>query len=398
MLEVWAMEFAKGIGKLFLNPLTYWTFIFIIFAGIRRIKRERINFGIKIADVFSEWKSTWTVSIFVGILVSGICIGAGVVFSYETIALLCAVTILLSLSMRFTFLSPSYTIGGTLILLLFMPIIINNQTYFDHQLFEDINFAGIALLAGLFLLVEAILTYRIKQGETYPNLTVGSRGKWVGFHHLKKLSFIPFFTLVPTGLIAPFAAYWPSISVDGETYGVLLVPFIIGFDHSVKNVLPEVAAKSLGRKMGLLGMIVLLIAIGSIFYWSLSIAAVVIAILGREFVSYRHRSKDGAKQSFFSQSTRGLTVIAIVPHTPAERLGIQIGEKISKVNGRTVQNVDQFYQFLQISGAFAKLEVLDRAWEPRLLQTAIYQDDHHELGLVFVKDRYQINEKNQQTS
>lgn len=390
MAEAWGIEIVKGIGKLFLNPLTYWTILLILFAGLRRTRRERTNFGVRIFDVFSEWKGTGVISIIAGILVSGICIGVGIVFSYETLALICLVSILLSLSLRFTMLSPGYTIGFTLLLLLFMPTIIKNQTYMDNDLFNDINFVGVSILIGLFLLVEAFVTYRIKQGETYPDLELGARGKWIGLHHLKKLCVIPFFTLVPTGLVTPLAAYWPYVSLGGETYSILLFPFLLGFDHSVKSVLPEKAAQSLGKKVGLLGVLVLLLAAGSMYFWSLSIVAAVLAILGREFISYKHRVTDSEGRSFFSRNQRGLTVIAIVPNTPAYKLGINIGETITKVNGRPIQDVREFYQFLQKSGSFFKLEVLDISGELRLLQSVVYQNDPHELGLVFIKEQHRF--------
>lgn len=390
--DAWGIEIVKGIGRFFLNPLFYWSLLLILFTGILRIRRERSNFGVKIYDVFSEWKGTGIISVIAGVLISGICIGVGIVFSYETVVLLSIVGILLSLSLRFTMLSPSYTIGFTLLLLLFMPSLINNQSYFDKDLFTDLNLVGISILIGLFLLVEALLTYRIRNGETYPELVIGSRGKWIGLHHLKKLSIIPFFTLVPTGLIDPFAAYWPYISMGGETYSLILVPFIIGFDHSVRSMLPEEAAKRIGKKIGMLGILVLLLAAGSIYIWSLSIIAAAVAIIGREYISYKHRVTDSGKQSFFTNSQRGLIIIAIIPNTPADRLGIQVGETISKVNGRQVRDVDEFYKFLQKSGAHFKLDVLDIAGEVRFLQSAFYQNDHHELGLVFVKERYHVKQ------
>lgn len=391
--EAWSIEVLKGIGKLFLNPLIYWTILLLVFSGLRRIRRERNNFGMKIVDIFSEWKGTWFIAIIAGIVLSGLCVGLGIVFSYETLALLCIVSIILSLFLRFTMLSPSYTIGLTILLLLFMPIIIDNQSFIDSDLFTESNMVGLSLLIGAFLLIESFLMQRIKRGETYPELVLGQRGKWIGLHHIKKLSIIPFFTLVPTGLLTPFADYWPYITLDGQTYSLLLFPFLLGFDHTVKGVLPEKAAQSLGKKIGLLGFVVLLVAIGSIYYWSLSVIAAVLAILGREFISYKHRVKDSGMQSFFSRNQRGICIIAIIPNTPADRLGIQIGETISKVNGRPINDVNEFYQSLQRSGAFFKLEVVDLAGEPRLLQSAFYQNDHYELGLIFVKDRYRVNKK-----
>lgn len=391
--EAWGMEVLKGIGKLFLNPLLYWAFLLLFFSGLRRTRKERTNFGIKIAGNFSEIKGTGYIAVIVGIVLSGLCIGLGIVFSYETLILLSIVSILLSLSLRFTMLSPSYTIGLTVILLLFMPTIIDNQSYLASDLFRESNLVGLALLMGIFLLVESFLMQRVKRGETYPDLVLGERGKWIGLHHIKKLSIIPFFTLVPSGLITPFADYWPYITLDGQTYSLLLFPFLLGFDHSVKSVLPIKAAEGIGKKVGLLGFIVLLLGIGSIYYWGLAVFAVVFGILGREFISYKHRVRDSGMQSFFGGKSRGLSVIAIIPNTPAERLDIKIGETISKVNGRPLADIDDFYQSLQKSGAFFKLEVLDLAGEPRLLQSALYQNDHHELGLVFVREQYRPKKK-----
>ncbi|WP_430790996.1 PDZ domain-containing protein [Virgibacillus flavescens] len=393
MADAWSLELIKGIGKLFLNPLTYWIVILLVLAGLRRTRRERINFGSKISDVFSECKGTWLTSLVAGLLISGICIGVGLVFTYETLALLCIVTILLSIALRFTMLSPSYTIGFTLFILLFMPTVIDNQSYFNADLFSEINFTGVSLLIGLFLFVEAGVTHGVRKNQSFPDLQLSSRGKWFGFHHIKKLSVIPFFTLVPSGLITPFAAYWPSVSLDGESYGLILFPFIVGFDHTVKSVIPEIAAQKLGKQIYLLGTIVLCIAIGSIYMWSLSIVAAVVAIIGREYITYRHRGMERKRQSLFNRNHRGLSIIAIKPHTPAERLDINIGEIVSKVNGQPVQDVEEFYYYLQKSGAFFKLEVLDLAGEVRLIQSALYQNDHHELGLVFVKERYHSSEK-----
>lgn len=393
MAEAWSLELIKGIGKIFLNPLTYWIIIFLVLAGLKRTRRERINFGSKISDVFSECKGTWLISLVAGLLISAICVGVGLVFNYETLAILCIVTLLLSITLRFTMLSPSYTIGFTLFVLLFMPTVVANQSYFNTNLFNEINFAGVAILIGLFLFVEARVTYGVRKNQSFPDLELSSRGKWFGFHHIKKLSIIPFFTLVPSGMITPFAAYWPSVSLDGEPYGLILFPFIVGFDHTVKSVIPEAAARKLGKRIYLLGTVVLSIAIGSIYIWSLSIVAAAVAIIGREFITYRHRKVEQTKQPIFSRKQRGLSIIAIKPNTPAERLDINIGETISKVNGQMVQDVEEFYYYLQKSGAFFKLEVLDLAGEVRLIQSALYQNDHHELGLVFVKERYHSSEK-----
>ncbi|MBY7144106.1 PDZ domain-containing protein [Virgibacillus sp. NKC19-3] len=388
MTEAWFIEIAKGIGIFFLNPLVYWSLLLIVLAGYKRIKRERMDFGSKVFDIFSEWNHTWLASIMIGIVISLITLVVGIVFSYETILLLSIMMIVLSLTLRFTMLSASYTIGITYLLLLFLPFLIENQSYVDGNLFSNVNFTGLSILLGLFLIGEAIFLGRIRRNETFPELVMGSRGGWIGQHHVKKLSIIPFFTLVPAGMITPFAPFWPYFSLGGESYSILLVPFIIGFDFTVRGNLPQKIAVKLGKSVLLLGLIITVLAVLSIFVSWLSLVAVLIAILGKEYINYRHRIKDRTGRAYFHQKDKGLKVLGLMPGTPAERLDMYVGETIVKVNGKNISNHDEFYQALQATGASFTLGLLDDAGEIRFVQNVLYEGEHHELGIIFTTEPY----------
>ncbi|WP_026908995.1 PDZ domain-containing protein [Paucisalibacillus globulus] len=383
MLQDWLIEVAKGIGKLFLNPLFYWAIIFIILVGIKRIKLERKYFGTKVFDVLSEWKDTWGFSVIIGIFYSIVVVGIGMVISYEAIIILSIVTILLTLTFRFTMLSPSYTIGITIIILLLSPLL---SEYLPVQ--GEINLSTLAILLALFLFVEAHFLSRIRQNETYPSLIAGDRGSWIGRHWIKKFSIIPLFTLVPSGLIEPFAAYWPFLSVGGEEYALVLIPFVLGFEFPVRGSMPyEVANRKAINLLGL-AVIVLAIAIGSIFMPWLVIITVVIAIFGREFINYRFRIADHARSPFFNHTNEGLKVLSVIPGSPADRLNILIGETITKVNGQKIHSEDELYEALQQTGSFFKVDLLDNNGEIRFIQSALYEGDHHELGLIFTREPY----------
>ncbi len=382
MVEIWLMEFLKGIGKVFLNPLLYWSFLLIIIAGYRRIKRERYNFGTKVFDIFLEWKDTWKPSVLFGILISLLTLGAGMVFTYETILLLSVITILLSLNIRFTLLSASYTIGVTYVVLLFSPML-ERQSYLSGDLFTRVSWTSLTVLLGILLIVEAVLLRHMHRNETHPDLAPGRRGIWTGFHHVRKVNMIPFFVLVPAGGIIPFADYWPYFSIGGETYSVLLVPFLIGFQHQTAGDLPVRTAKRIGAAVALLGMIVVALAAGSIFQSWLSLVAVFVAIAGREYINYRHRMKEKHRPAYFLPGKQGLKVLGVIPGTPGERTGVLAGETLVKVNGRRIRRPEDIYASLQESGAFFKMDVLDDAGEIRFLQGAFYEGDHHGLGLIF---------------
>lgn len=388
MLESWLLEMAKGIGRFFMNPLFYWSIILIMLAGYFRMKKERINFGSRVYDIFSEWKHTWGVSIISGLLISVVMLGIGAVFSYETLLLLMVVVFLFSLALRFSILSASYTIGVTYILLMFMPYIISQQTLINHNLFSHSNLVGLAILLGLLLLVEALLILRTRSDDTLPSLVLSKRGGWIGQHHIKKLSLIPIFLLIPGGLIEPIAPYWPMLSIGSDMYGIVLFPFIIGFDYKVIASLPVEASKRIGKKILLLSLIVILVAFSSLYSHWLSLASVVIAIIGKELITYMEKTISNRQAPYFYHENKGLRIMGIIPSTPADRLNFLVGERIIKVNNQSVNSMEEFYKALQNSGSFFKIDILDHDGEVRFIKSAFYEGDHHKLGLIFTTSPY----------
>src|SRR5699024_11198176 len=145
----------------------------------------------------SEWKNAGRVTLIYGIVLSVITIGTGMVFSYETIMLLAAVTILLSLSMRLTLLSPVYTIGITFLLLLLAPFVLECQTVIDIDLFIAPYFTGLSLLFAIFISAEAFILKRHIRYGTFQDMELGRRGSCIGIHHLKKMTLNPLFVLIP---------------------------------------------------------------------------------------------------------------------------------------------------------------------------------------------------------
>ncbi|WP_237648650.1 PDZ domain-containing protein [Sediminibacillus terrae] len=393
-MDAWLIELAKGIGKLFLNPLLYWSVILLLLASTRRIKQERSQFGLKIFDAFSEAKHTWPVSLIGGILLSIAFVGGGVVLSYPVIMLLSAMMVLLSISGRFTLLSAAYTFGFSYLILLIAPPMIAEYTDFPLTTdLQSLNFPGLVLLLAAFLLMEALLLLRSTSRETYPELVKGNRGKWVGRHRLKKLTVIPFFTLVPSGMIEPFADWWPFLHIQGESFGLVLLPLMTGFEQVVKGTNPVYAAKRIGRSVLILALFTFGLAIGSYFLPLLSLAAFGVALVGREWISFRFREKDKQEQPFFHPSEKGLLILGIIPGTPADRLGMLVGERIERVNGQQISNEQEFYSALQRNSAFCKLEVRDERGEIRFLQRAMYQGDPHELGILFAKEEYRLRKQ-----
>lgn len=391
MVETWLLEIAKGIGKMFLNPMLYWALFLVIVAGILRIQKERTQFNTKVKDLFAEWNRTLPFLILNFVILSLIIIGAGVVFSYETILVLNIVVILLSITTRFTLLSAAYSVGITYIILYFLPYVYPSSPYF-----QETNFQGLAILLGFLLIAEAILLFRVKEDDMFAELEKTNRGKWIGIQHLKKMSVIPMFLLIPVGSIESFVSYWPYVTIGGTTFGLFLLPMCIGFDYRVKSKPPMIAKKTLAKTTLWIGILTLGLAIGSIYLEILSLIAICVAFLLKEWMNYSFRMKEKTGKQFFSNVDEGLQILTILPHSPAERFELIPGEIVIKVNGKRIYNEDDLYGALEKTGSYCKIEVLDLDKEKRVVQGALYEGEHFRLGIIFVMEPYDTMKRNLQ--
>jgi len=385
LLQILFIELMKGFGKLFLNPLFYWSLILLLLTSYRRIKKERRYFGSKIFPFFSEIRETWVVSVIFSIIISSISIVFGFVFTVEMIILLAVISIVLSITGSLSMLSASYTIGLTYILLLVLPFVPlgDLSEYISILPVKTHSFTILAIITAIFLLAEVILISKNKHKPTYPTLKQSQRGIWIGEHNLKKLAFIPFFTFIPSDIISGIAPIWPYFEYEQQSYSLIFIPFLLGFHYRFQGELPSKIIRKIAQSSLVLSLIVMLFALASLYYPVLSFIAILIAILGKEYVTYRHKLKDRQKSPFFTPLNRGVKVLAIKPNGPAERLGISVGETILKVNGQAIEDANQFYEALQNSGAFFKLDVLDVYGEVRFVTSAFFEQDHYELGITF---------------
>ncbi|HLQ72705.1 MAG TPA: PDZ domain-containing protein [Bacillota bacterium] len=389
-MDISLIEILKVIINIFLQPLLYWSIICLFLTSYFRMKRERLHFGVKIFPSFAESKGTWKVSIIFGMIYSILFLSIGFVFTYELTILLAIVTVILSITGRTSLLSPSYTIGITFLLIVISPVVLQEQSSVDPHLFATISLPMISLLIGLFLVVEAFFVSRVKRTDVYPNLSKSNRGVWIGKHDIKKATVIPFIGLIPGDLISPFANYWPHFSMGEETYTFIVIPLLLGFNFSVQSQSIERATAYLGKKLLLLASFTLVIALGSLYEERLAFVAVIVAIIGREYITYIFKQLDKSHIASFNKLNQGLKVLAVMPESSADRLGILVGESITKVNDVRINHPDEFYEQLRQSGASFKLEVIDDNDEIRFIQHARFENDHHSLGIIFTQEPRRI--------
>ncbi|BCB05659.1 PDZ domain-containing protein [Bacillus sp. KH172YL63] len=398
MIELWLLEVLKGFGKLFLHPVLYVSILFAIMTGYYRVKRERRDFNTRLLDGYHDLRMMFTHGLGLGLLFSLLIVGAGVVIPPAAILLIGVITILFALTSRYQLLSAAMTVGFSYFILVMLDYFQWDLPVFSTYA-DDLNLgllSSIVVLLGVLTLIEGSLIRLNGWKHTSPRLFKSARGLKVGAHLGKRLWLVPMFVLIPTGSFSLPFDWWPVFTLGTETYSLLCVPFLIGFQQLVKSTLPEVAMKHTGSRVFWLGAFTLTLAITGFWASMFSIAAAVVGIVGRAWIGYRFRAGDDAKPYFFKRQPNGVMILGILPGSPARKLTLQVGEIVLKVNGTDVNTERAFYEALQKNGAYCKLEVLGTNGENRFTQGALYEGDHHELGIIFADEasgweQYQVS-------
>lgn len=354
--------------------------------GYFRIKRERKSFHIRVQDIYDEMKFTYTKGLMVGCIASIVLFGIGLSLPFGAIVLLTIVTAVLGFTFRLRWLSAAFSIGITLFA---TAIITNTQAGGIEQFFVGLSktsYTSLSILAGLMVIAEGVLIYRTAHKNTSPFLITSTRGLPIGTHEANRTWMLPLLFLVPGGELTSSLSWWPALTISGEPFLLMFIPFFIGFNQRVQGSLPQESIKVTGLRVIWLGVLTLLLSVVSIWFTVAAFIAVFAAMLGREFITIRQRINDDSAAFYFSKRDQGLMILGILPQSPAEKMKLQVGEMVMKVNGYSVHTVEEFYQALQKNSAFCKLEIIGFNGEIRFAQRALYDGEHHELGILLVQD------------
>ncbi|MFE8701635.1 PDZ domain-containing protein [Cytobacillus sp. FJAT-54145] len=388
MVQDWLMQFLIGTLKILIHPVFYCLFFAAALMGVARVKRERKDFHVRAENAYFELRQLLPLGILLGLIISVITIGAGMVVPLAAIFLTGFLTIVGALTTKVRVLSPVYTVGFTFFALIFVsgqnwqiPLFPEMIASLDQNLYPSV-----AALMAILLIGEGVLILRNGKKGTSPKLVKSKRGLRVGVHEVKRLWMLPAFILIPGEALQSQLEWWPVFTAGGNTYSLLLVPFAIGFHQQVQGALPKEAIQLLGKRVIVLGSALVLLTIGSYWIPMISIVVVALGIIGRELLTYRQRVSEENLPFYFSKRNHGLMVLGIIPQSPASRMLLQVGELITKVNGTPVHDEKAFYEALQRNRAHCKLEVVDVNGQVRFAQRALYEGDHHELGILFVQE------------
>ena len=389
----WVYELLRGLGRLFLHPMFYYVFILAAWLGITRVKRERHDFHVRAENAYYEARQVLPLGLILGLILSILMIVIGIVIPIEMIIFVALFTFILSLTTKMRWLAPVYTVGLAFFAALFFlskewafPLVESGTPQWNINLLPPM-----AVLLGLIVIAEGIFISKNGIKGTSPKIIKSKRGLRVGIHEVSRVWMLPVFLLIPGDAISASFSWWPVFSIGSETYSILVVPFAIGFYQQIYSTLPAVALKEFGKKVINLGII--LTVLSAVGYWVplASIVVVALAMIVREVLSMRLRLKEENSPLYFSRKQQGVMILGVIPGSPAEKMDLEVGEVIMKVNGIYVNSEDSFYDALEVNRAHCKLEVVDVNDQIRFVQRALYEGEPYKLGILFVLDEKTAN-------
>ncbi|WP_257350292.1 PDZ domain-containing protein [Pseudalkalibacillus decolorationis] len=382
------IEILKGTSWFFLNPLFYFILLFIGIHAVTRVKRERSDFYVRVHDVMDDFVRGILPGLVIGLVFSILSVFAGLFLPLGIIAVMSLFYIILGLTLRKNVLNPVFAGAFTYISAAYLPPIETGVGFVDAWLvdLQGAPLGMIALLVAMFLVMEGILLISVGSDNTSPILLRGKRGKGIGAHVVSRIWLVPMFILVPGTAVAS-TSWFPLLQIGESSFSVALVPFAIGFHHAVSQSLPGPIVKAFGFRTLALGIILWMGAIGLVYFdlQGYGIAVIGLAVVGRSALMLYYRKLEVEQAPYFSALNEGIRILGIIPSSPAAKMKVSIGERIIRVNGQRMDRVEDFYKALQSNAAFCKLDVLDYNGEVRFVQRSLYEDEHHELGLLFAQ-------------
>ncbi len=274
------------VGSFLAHPLLYIGLLVLFLLAGRRVKIERESFHTRVYGIMADYIVPFWPAVIAGLLVSIITLAFGIVVTLPVLILFCAVYLLFVLTTQVRWMSPSYALGFAIIILAMGPLIQDAGSIADfYTEVSAVPLAYIAALLALLVIAEGFLIRRKGHLHTSPRIEKSKRGKWIGLHQAKRLWILPVVLLIPEGVVPTFD-FWPVLSLGEMSVQPLILPFFIGYQQTIRTSLPHIRTQAMGMRVLLLGIVLLLTAVGSYFYPFLAVVVAVVAILGRELLCY----------------------------------------------------------------------------------------------------------------
>ncbi|WP_051330979.1 PDZ domain-containing protein [Aneurinibacillus terranovensis] len=382
-----------SILRFFINPVLY-VFIFYMYLLYRRqVGIERRLFHARMTTASLELLRSIGYGVIGGLGASVLLIAFGVALSYQEMLLLWIVSVVLALfSVRF--LSFAYAGGLLGILAFFAPWFHIGGTGILPSVIDWVNalhVPSILALVAVLHIVEGLLMHSKPEKGASPVYIAGKRGRAIGAFQLNKFWLLPLFIFMPGSTGAGFSftglpSWVPWFYSGSAVLSLLPVPSVVGYMDVAVTMPPFEKSKQSGKKIIWWGIALFIIAYAAKYLPVFALIGSLLSLFSHELIRIYGRLREKQISPLYVQLKDGVRVLAVIPGSPADEMGIVTGDVIIKVNGVNVLDKDDIYPALQRQSAFCKMEVKNQKGYIKYVQRSLYQGEHHELGIVLAPD------------
>ncbi|WP_324254034.1 PDZ domain-containing protein [Paenibacillus sp. 1001270B_150601_E10] len=387
----WLSRVGFALLQLLLSPF-YWLSIILIAIHYRRqMLLERRLFAVKMHSWVQQTWRAWLGGLVAGVFVSAAAIGLGVALSPPVVFLIWGISILL-LVFRVRMLCLAYS-GGIVALLhvilgWFPDFTPNGVIGTVVQELRAINPAGLLILIALLHAAEAFLVRKQAASFASPLFMESKRGSVMGGYRMQTMWPVPLLIFMPSATYAGEVLPWqPLLNGDLWQLGWMLMafPVMIGFSEVTYAYLPQEKANVTSSRLFMYAAALLALSLLANWWSPLVAIAGIVSIGLHEWMIWWSRQLESNRSPLYTHSGEGLRVQAVLPGSPAEEMGIEAGERITKINGRPLRTKADLHQALS-SSAMYKLEVYNLNGEVKFVQRALYDNEHYQLGVLLAPD------------
>jgi hypothetical protein len=126
--------------------------------------------------------------------------------------------------------------------------------------------------------------------------------------------------LIPGDAVQLPFSWWPVFHLGAENYNLFFIPVAVGFQQRIQGMLPKQAIKAFGKKVLMLGIIVLAASAAGYWYPLASIFTVAIAVVGHEGLAFLQKIREDGMPFFFSKKSNCVMILRIILDFPASKM------------------------------------------------------------------------------
>ena len=400
------------IGKLIVNTfvagLSNPSFPLIFFVVLLLVKKqynrqmlmERKIFGITLTRPFSQTLGSLGFGAIGGLIGSFILLFVGVDLSRVGIIFVWPVALLLMLySPRYMCFSYAGGIVGIISLLGRVIIPYTNVEPSGVALsFLSINLPGLMAVVGILHLVESILIYLSGAKGASP-MFLKQGDKVVGGFTLQRFWPVPIITLIAmVGLAEQISGggsvampnWWPLIGSEltvpsGYSLYYYTFPLVaaLGYGDVAISTHPKAKSKKTAFQLAIYSILLVILSVVAAYLPILTILPVLFAPLAHEYLIVASNNREFKNEPLFVASEEGIKVLSVLPGSIGEKMGVEPGYIITRVNGIYVENEEHFKELIVDLSTYAKFEVVDNKGRYRHVQAPLF-GRRRQLGLIII--------------